>query len=350
MPSQNKQPSRRRQNLIYQANRSFMFMDMTVTGDAVAPTCVITADAADITPAAFTCTFTFSESVTGFTVGDITVGNGSAGSFAGSGAVYTAVITPTATGTVTVDVGAGVCVDAANNANTAALQFSIVYVSALLYILNDGLFYQDAAKTTPAVADGDPIGNWEDQSGNGRDFKGATTARPALKLNVIGSLSGVLFDGGTDTLAADAFATGIGTGVYTLFMLCNGQSTSGLAVFNRDSFNPIFMANVSTGKAGTYDGSSNEGSIAVDTNPHVLAFRRNTLPTAIVVDTWVDGTKDGTQIQDNTNWTSAVLRVGSYNGGGFFAGYIYGAVLCAAELSDGVIDDIIVELKKKLGM
>ena len=38
-------------------------------------------------------TITFSEVVTGFAVGDIVVGNGSAGGFAGSGTTYTANIT-----------------------------------------------------------------------------------------------------------------------------------------------------------------------------------------------------------------------------------------------------------------
>ena len=71
-------------------------------------------------------TITFSEAVTGFDVSDITVGNGSAGNFSGSGTTYTADITPTADGTVTVDIAADAAVDAADNANTAAAQFSIV--------------------------------------------------------------------------------------------------------------------------------------------------------------------------------------------------------------------------------
>lgn len=96
--------------------------------DTTAPTVAITADAANICAAAFTATFTFSEEVAGFEVGDITVGNGSAGDFAtADNIVYTATITPTAIGNVTVDVDAGVCTDAAGNDNTAATQFVILY-------------------------------------------------------------------------------------------------------------------------------------------------------------------------------------------------------------------------------
>ncbi|MBN2098609.1 MAG: hypothetical protein JW753_03330 [Dehalococcoidia bacterium] len=74
-------------------------------------------------------TAAFSEPVTGFTVGDIVVGNGSAGSFAGSGSSYTFSVTPSGQGTVTLNVGAGVAHDAAGNGNTAATQFSITFDS-----------------------------------------------------------------------------------------------------------------------------------------------------------------------------------------------------------------------------
>jgi len=57
---------------------------------------------------AFEVTFTFSESVSDFVIGDITVTNGAASGFSGSGTTYTATITPTAPGNVTVQVAAGV--------------------------------------------------------------------------------------------------------------------------------------------------------------------------------------------------------------------------------------------------
>lgn len=94
--------------------------------DTTAPTVEITSESSGTTAGAFTCTFTFSEDVTGFEIGDITVSaNASAGTFAGSGAVYTAVITPSEIGTITVDVAAEVAEDATGNLNTAATQFSI---------------------------------------------------------------------------------------------------------------------------------------------------------------------------------------------------------------------------------
>ena len=86
--------------------------DSTWEVDNTAPTVTI-AGVPPASTAPFTATFTFSEAVEGFAVGDITVGNGAASAFSGSGAVPGAHhartgrrITPAPVGTapVTVDV------------------------------------------------------------------------------------------------------------------------------------------------------------------------------------------------------------------------------------------------------
>ena len=73
---------------------------------------------------AFDVTITFSETVSGFVGSEVSL-TGSAASITGWSAnsgntVYTATITPTTSGTVTIGVAANVATDAANNANTAA--------------------------------------------------------------------------------------------------------------------------------------------------------------------------------------------------------------------------------------
>ena len=71
---------------------------------------------------------TFSEPVSGFTVQDISVANGIASNFAGSGAVYTFAVTPEDIGEVTVAIGAGAAEDADGNGNMAAyLSLGITY-------------------------------------------------------------------------------------------------------------------------------------------------------------------------------------------------------------------------------
>jgi hypothetical protein len=72
---------------------------------------------------------TFSEPVTGFEVGDITISaGGSLASFAGSGASYTVSWT-LAAGANTMDIAEGVCADAAGNTNTAATQYAAGFLT-----------------------------------------------------------------------------------------------------------------------------------------------------------------------------------------------------------------------------
>ncbi|MBD0369759.1 MAG: DUF11 domain-containing protein [Pyrinomonadaceae bacterium] len=102
----------------------------TFTVDADPPTVAMNSAAGDPTSTSpIPVTVTFSESVTGFTSGDITAGNGTVSNFAGSGANYTFDLVPTGQGLVTADIGAGVAQDGAGNGNTAATQFSRTYDS-----------------------------------------------------------------------------------------------------------------------------------------------------------------------------------------------------------------------------
>ncbi|MCC3156310.1 Ig-like domain-containing protein [Hymenobacter sp. 15J16-1T3B] len=108
------------------AYQSFTSAAFSVTAPALTATISSTASNPTST-SPIPVTVTFSASVTGFVAGDVTVTNGTLSGFAGSGTTYTFSVTPTASGTVTVNVPAGVAVDANNTGNTAATQFSITY-------------------------------------------------------------------------------------------------------------------------------------------------------------------------------------------------------------------------------
>ena len=97
-----------------------------LAADTTSPTVVISSDASAPVTSPFPIEIAFSEPVTGFELDDLFVGNGSASELQGNNASYTATITPEASGTVTVDIAAGVAQDGAGNPSTAADQFSIV--------------------------------------------------------------------------------------------------------------------------------------------------------------------------------------------------------------------------------
>ena len=108
-------------------NNNTAAAQLSRTYDGTAPAVGISSAAADPTnSSSFAVTITFGEDVTGFEVADITVGNGTAGDFSNdtSNRVWTASITPTADGEVTVDVPADAAQDSAGNNSTAAARFS----------------------------------------------------------------------------------------------------------------------------------------------------------------------------------------------------------------------------------
>ncbi|MFH0756954.1 MAG: Ig-like domain-containing protein, partial [Bacteroidota bacterium] len=97
--------------------------------DVVFPNCDISSDEADTTGLSpFTVSINFKEAVTGFDVGDIVIGNGTASNVQETGisTIWTVEITPAGDGEVTLDVAAGAVTDAAGNVNYPGA-FSIVY-------------------------------------------------------------------------------------------------------------------------------------------------------------------------------------------------------------------------------
>jgi hypothetical protein len=94
---------------------------LSVEADLTSPGVELTTQERGVISGVFQVTITFSEAVTGFELTDIGVGNGAASDLATSDAkVFTATITPTGDGAVTVSLAAGAAQDAAGNASTAA--------------------------------------------------------------------------------------------------------------------------------------------------------------------------------------------------------------------------------------
>ncbi|MEO9804606.1 MAG: Ig-like domain-containing protein [Reichenbachiella sp.] len=128
----------------YQAGSNDYQVEVTAQNTNESNTQLITATIVDVIPPSISIasiasnptrqstipvTVTFSEAVTGFEEADLTINGGTVNSFTGSGDTYTFDLTSSSWGTMTVDVAAGAAVDVANNNNTVASQFSIVYMT-----------------------------------------------------------------------------------------------------------------------------------------------------------------------------------------------------------------------------
>lgn len=78
--------------------------------------------------------------------------------------------------------------------------------------------YTTDAMTTPATADLDPVGGWQDQSGSSRHLKQTNAAkRPVLKLAIQNGRNVVRFDGVDDFM--DAASAVLSASVFTAFLV-----------------------------------------------------------------------------------------------------------------------------------
>ena len=205
--------------------------------DNLAPTVTIT-DVPSTSSAPFTGTFSFSEGVTGFTVGDITLGNAGATSFmSATSSVYTALITPTADGTVTVDVAANAAEDRAGNGNTVATRASSTYTAT---VVNTPAMGAPTITGTPTV---------------GETLTAVTTAiMDAEGLNNVSyTYQWIRVDGGTETNISTATAS-----TYTLVTDDLGTTIKVKVSFTDDANNAETLTSAAT------------AAVAADTTPPTL--------------------------------------------------------------------------------
>ncbi|AZZ92667.1 tandem-95 repeat protein [Hahella sp. KA22] len=109
-------------------NNNAAATQFSIVYDGTAPTPVISSSASNPTNAAFTAAIAFGESVSGFAVSDIVASNASLSGFTdNSSGNYSVTVTPTADGSVTLDIAASAAQDNAGNNSAAATQFSLSY-------------------------------------------------------------------------------------------------------------------------------------------------------------------------------------------------------------------------------
>ena len=97
----------------------------TLDADTTGPKPLISATIRPPANRPFTITITFPEPVTGFTAADLVIARGNASEFTGAGAVFTALVTPSDSGTLTIDIPSGAALDANGYESQEADTFSI---------------------------------------------------------------------------------------------------------------------------------------------------------------------------------------------------------------------------------
>jgi len=147
----------------------------------------------------FTATITFSKSVTGFALGNITPTNATIGNLQGSGSVYTVDVTPNGANNthVTLNIAAGQFTDVYGNSNMVSNTLDVIYDNipptvAVTYSLNKAFYIQGQSFTITATCS------------ENMDM----TAGSIPKFNLIGA-------GGTVNLTNVAYSGNTGATVYT---------------------------------------------------------------------------------------------------------------------------------------
>lgn len=96
-----------------------------------------------------------------------------------------------------------------------------------LWLPANGTYWKDSARTTSATADTDPVGAWDDASGNGSHALQATPgSRPTLQTGEVNGLPSIEFDAIDDLLESAAKANGSACTVWAVVkMLAAGGFT-----------------------------------------------------------------------------------------------------------------------------
>jgi len=175
-----------------------------------------------------------------------------------------------------------------------------------------GLF-QDSGLTTPATANDDPIGGWQDQSGNNRNLLQTTSGRrPLLKTNTLNSRSTILFDGSDDYLTTGAFTFNQPETIYIVFQQVSWASSD--TIFDGASGNSMRLyQNLTTPTINMTAGA--------DTNFSTSA----TIGSYFIVTTIFNGASSILQVN---NLTELSGNASTNNAGGFTLG-IFGNLVSA---------------------
>lgn len=276
------------------------------TGGAVAAASVLTVTPGSHSGSAFTATFTFDQNVGLFDTNDVTVSNGSKGTFtAVSKKVYTLVITPTSSSsTVTIAVATGASTNAGNLGNNAISQ-SVPYST----LVTSGLVvYLDAADSSSYGGSGT---TWTDISGSGTTYNATLNNGPTY---VSSGTKHFSFDGSNDYArfsrpVSDDFSLGIWFNTTVNTGSGNSQWWSGRGMLDAEVGGTTNDFGMSMGSGivmfgtGNSDTTIRSSSALNDGNWHYALATRTKSTGAIQL--YIDGSLDDSTTTNNTSSLTA---------------------------------------------
>lgn len=226
------------------------------------------------------------------------------------------------------------------------------------YAAEAGL-YQDAAMTIPAAAPGDPVGGWQDQSGNARHVTQATAgARPTYRASQVNGWPTLEFDGTDDRLFnAIAISAYIDAAAYSTFIVfaADAINTNAVNTYDNDTLiadqaGPYFgvhLKSAPTAHAYNWDGSDDNASVAITLATYAVLHTRHDTG---AIKASVNGGAEASTASGNTQVLTNVFGIGRGANVAFFDGHIARILIYNAALSAPNVASVIAYLKTRYGI
>ena len=168
---------------------------------------------------------------------------------------------------------------------------------SVLLLADSGVFQERTSPTTPAAAQDDPVGTWQDQTTNGNDYVSPNDTTRGL-INISGGRTSVLTDGGNDRYEISSFVT---TGTSSVFIGLKTTDADG-SILAPATTGTDFLGTWSSGGVAASHGGAGSPTTYVDGS--AIGSTRGDLNTAIV-----DGGYHLVEIRDVdlTSWSNLNL-------------------------------------------
>lgn len=210
----------------------------------------------------------------------------------------------------------------------------------------DGVLWQNSGRTTPVASDGDPVGAWDDGSGNGRHLIQATAAaRPTFRSAGVNGRPTVEYDNVDDSLRFDT-AVNLAKN-YTYFACAKITDWAAARVF----FIGVVVANSlmwsANSSAENRHSAPPDAVTVADTLPSadtiIVAVRR----TGSTVRFYRDGAQKGSDqtLATNADWNDSFAIGGLFGQGPY--GHMCESFLYGDSKSDADVDKAVAYMNSK---